>query len=446
MPLPSLSETLKALRRFARVWPTAIEVRPVALQRQMQNFNTSQVPSNHRQDAARWRQALAEGTLRNLPPAVSRRLAWEPAVGLETSYLKHLREQGIRVVPRIQRGLLFCVASRWDELQFAPDRLQELCHGISALFVQHDLPIAYPFAAAELVNLPLAIAQQASEMRLLPAASTKLLLGIQANATALVTASTLEILRMQAHLALSEEAGDRDYFYRGLMMSLVRPHVLPALRIIAAQVIDSGSVMAQGALRQLILRHPDLGDPRLPTTGTYWDRTDPLRTKVATWLSSEDIALFFRVFFHESGDLQGRKNFWLPYAGSVEGVRVVYCPADAPLVDDLVNLHELSGLNIKMFAKLTERTDAVGSAFIMHFRSAAIVEFSRINSATYLYDRSSQSSLIKDDIFWESEEFALRDLKNMRFATSHRAHRSRGSSWQDDFAQWLRGYGILPEI
>ena len=445
MPLPSLDDTLRALRRFAEPWPTTVEVRPKSLEQQLQAFQrTAQAaPPANKQDAVQWQQALAEDGLSDLPLAVSRRLAWDPAISLMDSYLNHLSEQEVRLDPRIQRGLLFSLASRWDELEGDLTRQRALSRRIAALFAQQGRPLPYPFAADDLAKLPMAIAQLAAAERLTPAQAAVRLLRLEVAATPLGIAATLETVHLVAHLPLSNEQADRDYFYHGLMNALRKPYVLQGLRLIAANVIDRGSVAAQGSLRQLILRHPDLGDPRLPTTGAYWDRTDPLRTKVATWLSREDIALFFRVFFREGEDMQGRKEFWMQYAGSVQGARVVYCPGDADLVRDLMSRYELQ-LNKDMFAKLTERTDSLGSAFIMHFGSAVVVEFSRVNSSTYLYDRKSRSTLLKENTFWESTEFSRDALKSVALATDRQPHRSGHVSWQSKFGLWLRGYGIVP--
>ena len=445
MPLPPLYDTLRALRRFAEPWPGAVQVRPESLERQLQNFQrTAQAaPPANEQDAVLWRQALADDGPPDLPLAVSRRLAWDPAISLTDSYLNHLSEQEVRLDPRIQRGLLFSLASCWDRLEKDPARQEALSRRIAALFAQQGRPLSYPFAAGDLARLPVAIAQLAAAERLTPAEAAVRLLRLHAAATPLGIAATLETVRLLAHLALSEEPADRDYFYHGLMAALVKPYVLQGLRLVAADVIDRGSIAAQGSLRQLILHHPDLGDPRLPTTGAYWDRTDPLRTKVATWLSREDIALFFRVFFRDGEDIQGRKEFWMQYAGSVQGARVVYCPGDAELVRDLMSRYDLQ-LNKEMFAKLTERTDTVGSAFIMHFGSAVVVEFSRVNSRTYIYDRSSRSTLLKETTFWKSKEFSRDALKSTSLATDSQPHRSGHVSWQYKFGLWLRGFGIVP--
>lgn len=188
-------------------------------------------------------------------------------------------------------------------------------------------------------------------------------------------------------------------------------------------------------LIDLALKTRGLPDPRI-RQDKWLNVPKASRERIMQWLSKEDLRFFFKLLMEGQRDPQGRYKFWMNYAGRALRSRVVVGSIDQNRKRR--QLREISSRG-RTYAKMVASgsSNAHVSAFIMDFGNVTIVEFSKVNSACYIYENSP------DELYLDlsNEEFAWHDLKNTSEAWYH-AHSGR---WQMKFKNILAEYGIRPE-
>lgn len=204
-------------------------------------------------------------------------------------------------------------------------------------------------------------------------------------------------------------------------------------------LVDDRQRTADDGTRQVLidlaLKTRRLPDPRLRQE-KWVNVRKATRERIVQWLSKEDLQFFFKLLMEGQRDPQGRYKFWINYAGRALRSRVVVGSIDQNRKGR--QLREISSRG-RTYAKMVGSggSNAHVSAFIMDFGDVTIVEFSKVNSACYIYENDP------DDLYLDlsNEEFAWRDLKNTSVARYH----SHSVGWQMKFKNILAGYGIRPE-
>jgi len=188
-------------------------------------------------------------------------------------------------------------------------------------------------------------------------------------------------------------------------------------------------------LENTLVRHPRLGDPRLLHSRGNWDVCPEARDVVVRWLSRRDLAFFFEFVMEDNEDPHGRREFWSRYIDQVMDSTVALCARDA------VRLRVQVQDRIA-HASVTGTRDV--SAFLMRFAAARhllFVEFSQSGNALYVLDlRRFEKGL---PFGMRAPSFDLReDLKGESYENSFVHHPT--PAWQEEVADYLRGFGIRP--
>ncbi|HMY54278.1 MAG TPA: EH signature domain-containing protein [Candidatus Obscuribacter sp.] len=183
-------------------------------------------------------------------------------------------------------------------------------------------------------------------------------------------------------------------------------------------------------LRDLVLKSPELGDPRIETV--KWKEFDAeARQIVISWLAEEDIGLFFELIIKR--DPHKRKPYWLRYVKEATNSLVIVGEAD----------FKYHAKKLEEFSR-EGRTFSRGyglptSAFIMDFGAIAIVEFSEVGNACYVYNRKDMEKLLKTtNNGWKD----IRELKDKEKAIWVQRHHP--SSWVDTLDDQLQVLGVEP--
>lgn len=136
----------------------------------------------------------------------------------------------------------------------------------------------------------------------------------------------------------------------------------------------------QRFLKGYILKHPRLGDPRLPINAAKWNIVSTEgRQRFVSWLAQDDLVFFFDFVIPDRNDPHDRKAFWLQYLDYVEDSRVALSSSDRYRLRSLTN-------GALTYANITDSVDV--SAFLMRFRGReefVVVEFSKPGNAVYIH-------------------------------------------------------------
>ena len=189
----------------------------------------------------------------------------------------------------------------------------------------------------------------------------------------------------------------------------------------------------QEALSKFVLQDTRLGDPRLPRNSKNWLGIQEARQQLLQWLSRADINFFFEHVLPDGADPHRRKAFWLRYVSRVLMSR--------PLLnrDDEARLRVTTQSRQGQMGHLGHVRSGETSAFLLDFGHVVVVEFSRVNNACYLYEKSTIQKVIPD--FWTQAPFTISGLKNRLLAAETIAH---NIGWQTTLAHLLAQYGIRP--
>ena len=190
-----------------------------------------------------------------------------------------------------------------------------------------------------------------------------------------------------------------------------RAHALAILiRTIARHQRNSAWDELKQQLKDLILKDPEFGDPRVNKPKWELFDTDAKQILIA-WLSEEDLTFFFELIIRQ--DPHNRKPFWLRYVNKIRDSIVVIGEDDYYRYQR--QLMELSSKGRRFGRGFGIPT----SAFIMDFGNYIVVEFSEVNNACYIYSTREFQNLAYTR---RSNEFDLKALKNRSVATHFQIH------------------------
>jgi EH_Signature domain len=160
-------------------------------------------------------------------------------------------------------------------------------------------------------------------------------------------------------------------------------------------------------VRQYVLHHPELGDPRLRAAN--WAGMDSSATaRFLKWIAKESIVFFFNHVLPDNSANERRKNFWLEYAGSVKDFQVALSERDYNRLYASARLRDVPG-----FGRVEHQST---SAFVMRFgvrggEDIIIVEFSETGNAAHTFTAAAF-------------ERKAGSLRNSRFDFSKLKHRA----------------------
>jgi hypothetical protein len=181
-------------------------------------------------------------------------------------------------------------------------------------------------------------------------------------------------------------------------------------------------------LRDFILKHPGLGDPRIESLN--WEQFDKeARLAFITWLVEEDISIFFELII--SDDPHQRKPYWLRYAKKAISSMVIVGPGDYQ--SHLQKLKELrkEGLSFSRGVGLPS------SAFILDFGKVVVVEFNESGNACYVYSKNDLPG------FFKTTQSGLKNLRLLkRKEKAIHIQRHRGRTWQESLDAKLLELGV----
>ncbi|MCP9449604.1 MAG: EH signature domain-containing protein [Nitrospira sp.] len=214
---------------------------------------------------------------------------------------------------------------------------------------------------------------------------------------------------------------------------------IPKSRVkeLLAKAILSGRCDADETARSLIISFAlgsrEFGDPRVHQAG--WVGLEAARERFISWLSREDIKLFFDLVIDRSSDRQGRKTYWLTWLPQLKRTRVLLSRYDQARVRSRLRSRNEQ---IPSYG-LIESPDT--SAFLLDFGSVVIVEFSKSSNASYLYPRAIANDLFRDfyqqNRRWTVQELKRRDLVEQQAARRLEHRRYRHNQWQDEMTSLL---------
>lgn len=197
---------------------------------------------------------------------------------------------------------------------------------------------------------------------------------------------------------------------------------------------------ARSPIVNFVLGSPDFGDPRVHQAG--WVGLEAARERFISWLSREDIKLFFDLVIDRSSDRQGRKPYWLKWLPQLKRTRVLLSRND----QDRVRFRLRSRKEQIPSYGLLDAPDT--SAFLLDFGSVVIVEFSKSQNASYLYPRAIAKDLFRDfyqqNRQWTVQELKRRDLVEQQVARRLEHRRYGPRQWQDEMTSLLTRHYRLP--
>ena len=200
---------------------------------------------------------------------------------------------------------------------------------------------------------------------------------------------------------------------------------------VGATILHPAVAEIREPLTNLILRDTRLGDPRLNRNTPNWISVpEEARFRFIQQLSRADIAFFFEHVLPHGGDPHGRKAFWLRYVPSLRMSRpLLYQSDQARLRHTMQEIKEQIG----HFGRMSGST----SAFLLHFGSILVIEFSRVGNACYVYPRGVLDEVVPD--FWTSRPF-----RDIQLRQSHQPHERvvHRRGWQEEMARILAQHGI----
>jgi len=193
------------------------------------------------------------------------------------------------------------------------------------------------------------------------------------------------------------------------------------------------------ALVDLALKTRGLDDPRLRLG--QWQNVPPAaRDIVMQWLSEEDLRFFFDLLMQEGrADPQRRRSFWLKYLDRAIRSRVVVGERDYTRLRPKLEAIQARG---RTYARMKGAgySNAYVSAFIMDFGEVTIVEFSKPNSACYIYENDPRNPYLD----FTQQVFDWNQLKNRQMGEYH-SHVHPPENWHAEFKRVLAQHGVRPQ-
>jgi hypothetical protein len=164
----------------------------------------------------------------------------------------------------------------------------------------------------------------------------------------------------------------------------------PELPLADFQAVVSGLIVSDWVerhpaireeLRQYVLHHKHLGDPRLQVMN--WSGMEQAATaKFLQWIARESIVFFFNHILPDNSANERRKDFWLEYLRAIKDFQVALSARDYNRLYARSRLTEVPG-----FGRVDHETT---SSFIMRFGvrggdDVIIVEFSETGNAAHAF-------------------------------------------------------------
>lgn len=437
-----LMEAFFRLRDFGESAPKAFDNRPVKILEVVKNFSKSETilpPARSSEALPRWRAALRSGRYDGLTRSDIRDLYWEPEVATTDDFFRFLFSRKSNIRTNGLKGIVFVLASRWDEYRQGDKNLNRIFDWCRKLSENSYLEEIQPYIFAKS-----GVSHLAAELRTRKVSVQEVIdevLGVAVAATPYGFALIAEVASKYHDIALSSQRPDRQWFYQQILRWLPKEQLMFSLGLIVRDGRIQGSEMIKEDFKQFILEHPNLGDPRLPGVEGNWDLKDPVTISVIEWLSESDIAFFFEWCYQNSNDHQGRKKFWQSYAHLVRGTRVVMTEADRNRYNREVKNSTEKKINQNIIA-FYDKYDGPATAFIMDFGMLKVVELSQPNHACYFYDQRSSVKFNDRNVFWGENRFNIDQLKDMDKASHRDVHTPK---WEGRFANYLSRFGLRPK-
>jgi hypothetical protein len=386
---------------------------------------------------SKWNAASASNSFESISNTELRHLFWSKDVALSETFLRVVLARQMKLGRSSLRGMVYSLASAWTSITDGTLALEKYRSFIRNLSTTLFLDKVEPYVLDRAGHSKFAYDLLTSKKRLSEQFSEVFGITFAGNEYADEALTVLSEIGYRTAYCDSEK--DRNWFYQEVLSSLDKQRLLKVLARIVSGIQETGHETSKEMLKQFILGHPNLGDPRLPGFDGNWDRDAEITRLVIEWLSQSDINFFFELFFENKSDTQGRKQFWLKYAHLVRGTRVIVSDMDKKRL--YRQLTELTSKNkhSRLLASLIEFERA--TVFMMDFGKLKAVEFSLPGHACYFYSDDSKFKFNERNVFWSTDRFSIRDLKS-KTHTKRIVHRE---GWERESSNYLASFGIRPK-
>ncbi|MFH0810413.1 MAG: EH signature domain-containing protein [Pseudomonadota bacterium] len=424
-------------------WPTTPETRLKDLAAVVASLDVLGMPSRPPRTPDYYLREWADyiGGRHDLSPAAFRHLCWEPDVATSEPFLLCLQADSKRVLSRKGlRGLAYSIHALWSKRGSLGDSVK-LIRQFLRDYAGFDTAInKWRTNIDSLFDLEAhhALAARLLEQGQKPDAFFR--------EHSLFPYTEFYWAVLQAAITNSLEAMRRAFFWHThrlpslleYCLDLLSEEELPTalFKNTIAQIILSPAMENQplaDRVKEYVLDHKKLGDPRLRHNGIHWAGIDEAaKDKIVQWLSRADIIFFFEHVMQRGEDRHGRKDFWLRYEKKFRNTRCLLSPNDKARLSSVFHRRES---RIEGYGSV--RGGLNQSAFLLDFGSVLAIEFHKVG-ACYVYKRPAlpdvlQSGLRSSEHFWEGE------LKDQDAAADRIVHRH---GWQEKMAQCLARHQI----
>lgn len=388
--------------------------------------------------AAKWQEARQNGSYPDLSNFEVRQLCWTREIALSSDFWAYMASKDIKLSRSSIKGIAYSLAESWTEvlsgnisLESVKVAFRELC---TTEFFSKIEPYVFDLGghrkfAETLLKRRTTISEQFMSI-----------FGVSFSSNQF-SSEVIDVIATESHsLAVSEHIHDIDWFFENILYALDKRRLLVVLEHIVPALDGSMNDFAKDRMKEFVLNHPNLGDPRLPGFESNWDSNSKITRMIMEWLSQSDIKFFFELFIQSDEDKQGRKKFWLQYAHLVRGTRVVVSENDRRrLFRTLIEISQKYN-NSKLLASLLDKSEPA-TVFLMDFGNLKVVEFSLPNNACYFYASDSRFEYHDRSRFWNTEVFSVRELKDQRNSSERLSHQD---GWEGKFQRTLARFGIRP--
>ncbi len=367
----------------------------------------------------------------NFPLGLSRRdikfLARDPSIAFSDKYLKYLQEQFNIPPMAVVRSLVPSYAMLWEEIG-TDSRINQLLRVWVKNYGNRD---PYKIWASQLDSIisESAATNLAATLRTIMVSFEDCYKGLRvpAGSSLINRAFCLVALKMGEEFEKLNKS-EIDYLFKEILQKNLTEQNVE--RRVISSIILSKRISNDEMLRQNVINYAltssIFGDPRIQPRN--WEEIKDAKRQFMSWLSAEDIQIFFEIILTKSNN---RKRFWLQYLNRISISRV------------FVNNHDRLSKR-SQFQQLTENGRLFGSAsggrtsiFVLVLGKIIAVEFSDIGSV-YLYNKEDFNKLIPDLFV---DKVSVTDIKSKKLALETFPH-IRG--WEEKLKAELWHYGIYP--
>jgi len=364
-------------------------------------------------------------------------LCWEPDVAISKPFLRIVSRQ-IPLSRRAIRGLMTSNHERWDLGSHDLDKV--LKRALDGLTKSRPVVAAWVSPQEQLIgpSAPNLLADSCLSSR---TSVTERLskLGVSTSSQFALEAAG----KLSRKISEPKHATSAFYFAIHAFFPQDNNLISPAYwgeafrRLITSRALTSTTENRQ-LLIDLALKTRALGDPRL-RVGQWQNVPAEARDLIIQWLSEEDLRFFFDLLMQGRADPQQRRRFWSKYVNRAIRSRVVVGAHDYERLRSKLDEIRARG---RTFARMRGAgvVDAKASAFIMDFGEVVVVEFSRVNSACYIYE----NDLRDPHLDFTQQVFGWYELKNKTWGEAH-PHVSPPARWHENFRSILARHGVRPE-